>query len=303
MVQPLIDGDIFCYEIGSVGQYFHETETNEDGTPKLVIRSFDWVAETLDQRIKDICEAVGATTAPLVYLTGDERLWKMKRRVRPSLPEYAPNFRIAGAVSKEYKGGRKVDKPYHYNNIRAYLMVHYQAYVANGMEADDAMAIEQTKRYDPSHADDYSSAQTIICTRDKDLRQVPGWHYGWECGKQAEFGPHHYDSLGTIELDRSKKPPKIIGGGFAFFCSQLITGDVVDNIGGLPKRGPVAVVNILGGKETSSELLNAVVNEYKIVYPDAWKERLREQCNLLWMVRGYSEDGTLKMFNPKDIGE
>jgi len=293
-MQPLIDGDILCYEIGSVGQYISEE------TGQVEYRSWDWVASTLDQKIKDICEAVEASQKPIVYLTGDTLLWKMLGRLRGSLEPYSPNFRIAKAVSKDYKGGRKPEKPYHYNNIRAYLISEYEAFVANGCEADDEMAMEQTKRFDPSHLNDYSSAQTIICTRDKDLRQVPGWHYGWECGRQGEFGPTAYDKLGTIVIDRTKKPPKIVGGGFAFFCSQLITGDPVDNIGGLQGYGPAKVDGILGVCTTPEELLSSVRKEYELVYGEAWKTQLREQCDLLWMIRGRNEDGSLKYFNPKE---
>lgn len=285
-MQALIDGDCLVYEIGAVGQYIDEA------TGELVIRSFDWVSELLDARIEDICRAVGSSEKPILYLTGDEWLWKMKARVRPSLPPYKPNFRIAMATEKDYKGGRKVEKPYHYNNIRAYLLSKWDAFVAIGIEADDAMAMEQTKR----------GLSTIICTRDKDLRQVPGWHYGWECGKQGEFGPILYDGVGTIELVRGKSSTKIVGGGFAFFCSQLLTGDVVDNIPGLKGYGPVRVVDILGTATTKAEYLEAVRLAYVREHPEDWQSRLREQCNLLWMVRGYNEDGSLKFFDPrKDV--
>jgi hypothetical protein len=289
-MQPLIDGDILAYEIGSIAQFTDE-ETGE-----IIPRPWDWVVETIDNRINDICNAVGASRKPLIYLTGDTTLYNMKRRVRPSLPIYEPNFRIAMAVSKDYKGGRKLDKPLYYNSIRAYLVGCYNAFVAIGCEADDEMAIEQTRRFNinPELCD------TIICTRDKDLRQVPGWHYGWECGRQGEFGPTYYDELGTIILDRSKSQPKIVGGGFAFFCSQLLTGDIVDNIGGLKGYGPVKVYDALGTHQTTASLLDAVRSRYTELFGEAWKDNLREQANLLWMVRERDEEGKLIMFNPKD---
>jgi len=288
-MQPLIDADMICYEVGATAQYVNE-EMGE-----IIPRPWDWVEEAIDYKIKDICKAVGATEKPLLYLTGDPYLWNMKRRVRPSLPTYEPNFRIAMAVSKDYKGGRKVDKPLYYNSIRAYLIGCYNAFVAIGCEADDEMAMEQTRRN--SHPE---LCPSIICTRDKDLRQVPGWHYGWECGKQAEFGPIHYDRLGTIILDRSKSSPKIVGGGFKFFCSQLFTGDVVDTIGGLAGYGPVKVDGFLSSLTTTRELVDRVRQEYESVHGENWKEKLREQSNLLWMVRQRDGSGQLIMFNPKE---
>lgn len=282
-MQPLIDSDILVYEIAAMAQY-------EEGG-EIRLRPWDWVEETIDFRIRSICEAVEATQEPIIYLTGDEYLWKVKSRVRPSLPIYEPNFRIARAKLRAYKNTRKIEKPFYYNSIRAYLVVVYDAFVSRGCEADDEMSMEQTRRPE----------ETIICTRDKDLRQVPGWHYGWESGRQGEFGPKRYDQLGEIYLDRSKSSPKIIGGGFKFFCSQLFTGDPVDTVPGLPKYGPVSVADLLESVGTIPEALSVVRQEYERVYPDSWKEQLREQCDLLWMIRKRDEEGRLVMFNPKEF--
>lgn len=283
-MRPLLDADILAYEIGSVAQY-----TNEE-TGEIIPRPWEWVEETVDARIRDICKAVGASQKPVLFLTGDKYLCDMKRRVRPSLPAYEPNFRIEMATSRAYKSGRKEEKPLHYNNIRAYFVGVYDAFIAIGCEADDEMAIALTA--DPENS--------IICTRDKDLRQVPGWHYGWESGKQSEFGPRLYDRLGTIELDRSKSQPKVVGGGFKFFCAQLLTGDVVDTIPGLKGYGPVKVDSLLSACKSTQELLSVVRTEYTAAHPDNWREILREQTNLLWMVRKRNEDGSLTFFNPKE---
>lgn len=293
-MQPLLDADILAYEIGAIAQY------TDEGTGELIPRPWDWVAETIDNRINDICNAVGASRKPLLYLTGDRWLCDMKRRVRPSLPIYEPNFRIAMAVSRPYKSGRKEEKPLHYNNIRAYLVGVYDAYVAIGCEADDEMSIRQTISNDRGF-------DTIICTRDKDLRQVPGWHYGWESGKQGEFTPTFYDRLGTLQLHSTESPSKpgtfyhkIVGGGFKFFCSQLFTGDPVDTVPGLRGYGPVKVDKLLASASSTGECLDIVQREYSNVYGESWKSELREQCNLLWMIRERNEDGSLKFFNPKE---
>lgn len=282
-MQPLIDADILTYEVASVGQYI-----GEDG--EIHLRPWDWVEETLDWRIKAICEAVEATQEPILYLTVDERLHRMNTRSLRFSGDFHPNFRIERAKLRTYKGTRKSEKPLYYNSIRAYLLVSYNTVVSSGCEADDEMAMEQTLRPD----------STIICTRDKDLRQVPGNHYGWETGKQAEFGPRSYDQLGTLALDRSLSSPKLVGGGFKFFAGQLLTGDVVDNIEGLKGYGPVKVSDLIGDIGSIPELLSAVRTEYERVYPDSWRENLREQTDLLWMIRKRNEDGSLVMFNPKD---
>lgn len=285
-MQPLLDGDILVYEIAATAQYI-----NEDG--ETILRPWDWVSDAIDEKIEYICKLVEATTKPLIFLTGDERLHKLKARVRPSLPIYKPNFRIERAKLRPYKDTRTKEKPYYYNAIRAYLVGVYDAYVSIGMEADDELAIEQTRAM-------AEGRETIICTRDKDLRQVPGWHYGWECGKQLEFGPHYYDELGEIALNRSKSTSKIEGGGFLFFLSQLFTGDPVDTIPGLPRYGPVKVYGLLGDIKDTKTGLDVVRHHYSLVYPDDWKEQLREQCDLLWMIRHKDEDGNPIFFNPKE---
>lgn len=278
-MQPLIDGDILAYEFGFAGQ----VKDKESG--KLNILDWDFVSDYLSIRIRDICVQVGGDEPPIIYLTG-----------RPSdfKEGFTPNFREAIAVSKGYKDTRKADKPFHYNNIREYLKSTYDTRISNGYEADDAMCIEQYSRLG-------KEADTIICSRDKDLRQCPGWHYGWEVGKQPEFGPHFYDELGTIELIRKPSYTKIYGGGFRYFCSQLLTGDAVDNVGGLSGWGPIKAYELLSSVgHSQSENISAVVSCYKECYPEDWAVKLREQADLLWMVRELNEDGSLKFFNPKD---
>jgi len=283
-MQPLIDADVLRYEVGSVGEY------KENG--EKVYRDFDFVRETFDGKIKDICEAVGATQPPILYLTGDPLLNAKinKSRTREGLDPVAfiPNFRTAIAEGKAYKGTRKGDKPFHYNNLTAHILSAYRTIIANGCEADDLICIEQFGRLD--------GKDTIICTRDKDLRQCPGWHYGWECGKQPEFGPHEYDMLGTIELVKTKSGYKITGGGFAFFCAQLLTGDVVDNIGGLGGVGPVKAYELLKDCTTTDAYLRAVREAYKAKWGGAWRAVAQEQCDLLWMIRELNEDGSYKRF-------
>ena len=265
--------------MGSVGQ-------DKDGT----IRSFDFVKEIFDERVRIITEGAGCDTY-ILFLTADKQSTRMENRERKRIGEapiiLQPNFRDALAIGKAYKGTRKQDKPFHWINLTAYILSKEAVEVANGYEADDSIAMAHIKNPDT----------TVICTRDKDLRMVPGSHYGWECGKQPEFGPVEYDSVGNIELVRGASGNKIRGGGFAFFASQLLTGDVVDNIGGLKGIGPVAAYDILQNCTTEREYFNAVVSCYQKLLNTRWKELLTEQCALLWIVRERNEDGSLKHFN------
>lgn len=155
----------------------------------------------------------------------------------------------------------------------------YDWRIEEGLEADDLMAIEQTKRPD----------ETIICTRDKDLRQVPGWHYGWELGAQPQFGPLLVDPVGAIRLVRTTyatgSKSEIKGYGYLFFLSQCLTGDKVDTVPGLRGMGPVKAFEILEGTQSIQEGFNRVREAYRHVYGDDADKQLLEQGRLLWMVR------------------
>lgn len=281
-MKALIDADVLRYEIGAVGEY------NDPITGEHKIRDFELVKEMFHERVRQITEGARADSFTL-FLTADKRTWSIARRsgMVQIGPEFIPNFRDAVSTDRVYKGTRKQEKPFHWINLTAYLLTFDGIMVANGCEADDLIAI--THRLNPD--------ETIICTRDKDLRMVAGHHYGWECGKQAEFGPITYDSLGKIDLVRSKSGNKIKGGGFLFFTSQLLTGDVVDNIGGLRGFGPIKTYELLSHCTSEREAFNTVKRTYEGMVGDNWKELLTEQCHLLWIIRERNEDGSLKHFN------
>jgi len=259
---PQIDADVLRYEIGSIGDI--------DG-PK----SFDFVASVLDGRIEDICHAVNATGPPVLYLTGKG------------------NFRDAVAFTKPYKGNRdNKEKPFHFENLTVYMKNQYTVVVAEGMEADDLMSVEQMRSY-KEHGD---WSHTIICTRDKDLRMVPGFHYGWECGKQREFGPLLVkNDGGRVKYDRAKR--KITGVGDAFFWSQMLTGDPTDNIPGCPGIGPKKAYEILS-KDDPRTLWQKVYDTYRD--KGCSEDMILEQGQLLWMVRELNEDGSPVMWSLPD---
>ena len=277
----LQDADILVYEIASSGQFI-----NDEGV--LVIRDFEFVAELLDQKIKEICGECWSDEPPLLFLTNDTTLnktWNRQRKLEGLEPVvYKPNFRIDVAKAKPYKGTRKSEKPFHRDNIRAYMLNNYECVVANGMEADDMLAIYQTNA---------APNTTIICTRDKDLRMVEGMHYGWPCGKQPQYGPKRVDKLGEIELivnERIKpdgsiqRDSKIKGEGSKFFYSQLITGDSVDNIPGLPGGGPKLAFKLLESATSEGDMFTAVAQRYADKFGDDWRGQMLEQAYLLWMV-------------------
>lgn len=258
----LIDGDILRYEIGFAAETKWK-DVSDEPPP------FSVVEELLENRIGNIMAMTNSDECRL-FFTGKT------------------NFRTELAKTVPYKN-RPSRKPFHYKNIEAYLKAIYPYAEQEGLEADDLMAICQTSRLD--------YADTVICTRDKDLRQVEGYHFGWELGHQPMFPMQWVNSYGNINLERHKHGTQIKGTGYKFFCSQLLTGDVVDTVPGLGKCGPVKAFNLLSNTHLPEDCLNAVKTAYKAKYKDSWKEMLTEQGRLLYLIRELDKDGNPVMWS------
>jgi 5'-3' exonuclease len=275
-LKALIDGDILLYEIGFSCQGVDQ-ETGEQ-----VITTFDNVKERVDLIIERICRGAGADSFKL-YLTGKG------------------NFREEIAKKKGYKAQRKAEKPFHYANIKGYLIAQYQAEVCEGYEADDAVCIAQ-------YAALRAGESTIICSRDKDVKQAAGWHYSWECGLQPEWGPYWVEGFGELfpsyypeDHKLAGQMKKLLGTGDKWFLAQLLMGDSVDNIPGLSGWGPSKVFNLLENVTSYKEGINKVIRSYDDYYSrkeglglEKALEQLKEQAALVWMVRERNEDGSLK---------
>lgn len=192
-----------------------------------------------DSKVQNILDASGCTEKR-VYLT-----------------DSASNFRIKIATIKPYKGNRDDEcKPAYYGAIREHLVCRHGAEILYGYEADDAMAMGQ-------------SDDTVICSRDKDLDQVPGWHYSWECGKQKERKLY---SISETE-------------GLRLFYLQLITGDLGDNIPGLFRVGSVTAKKKLSACDTEQNMFNIVKGMYEDRFGSYWELFLTENARLLYLLR------------------
>ena len=234
-MHALIDCDLFCYEMGSA--------QNEDKSAPL---AWNLVRARVDARIEQILEATEAATWR-GYLTGKG------------------NFRDEVATILPYKGTRKrQDRPYWYSGVWNYLVNSRSAYVVRGMEADDALAIHHT-------GDSFS----VLCSRDKDLQQVPGWSYTWPSWKQEERAPHW-----ITEID-----------GLRNFYHQLLTGDRTDNILGLYNVGDrAACVRRLEEYKTELNMFQEVKHQYQLRFGTYWDMFMCENGRLLWMLRKEDDD-------------
>jgi len=267
----LVDADPLAYASGFVGQ---DNVLDEDGKKiDIEIRDFQNVATYIDNMVEQIMEACNTTVEPYMFLTGKT------------------NFRDEVATVKPYKGNRDSDKPYHLENARVYIRSRYNTYVSVGCEADDLLAISMT---------DYrrQDVPCILCTIDKDLLQVEGWHYKWETWNSGEVKPHLVDKFGLLTgkyidgvSEKTGKPThkfdkkSFKGEGFLWFMAQTLTGDGVDNIPGLEGCGEAKAYETLKDATSEEEALWLVASLYKEKYGETYKERLEEQARLVYMIR------------------
>jgi len=283
---PLGDADIIAYECAFGCQFYDEEDTEKEN---LIVLPFSYVRDKIDKRAYDLMDVLDTRLEPIMFLTGEG------------------NFREAIAKKKGYKANREgVAKPYHLANARAYIRARFNTAISRGCEADDLMCISQTK-YNRHYALGESKVQSVICTRDKDLRQCEGWHYGWENGNQPEYPLAWVDRLGTLTATYKegispktgnpfKRFDKLKGTGLKWLYTQILTGDDTDNIPGLPSFGNAKAFALLDKCESERELQVAVVEMYKQVYGRTWIAELYEQAHLVFMLCEQNEDGSLKWF-------
>ena len=216
----LLDADMICYRIGFACD-------NEDVSV---------ATSTMDKFVTDLIGTMGVINWEL-FLTGKG------------------NFRNDYAVTVPYKGNRaKLKKPVHLQALRDFLVDNWEASVAEGQEADDAIAIRATDLGDDA----------IIVSLDKDFDQVQGWHYNFV-----------KDDKYYITAEE----------GLLNFYMQFLTGDRIDNIVGVKGIGPVKANKLLTLAEGDEDQMFSICVEH-LGYDRAVENGrllyLRRQENEIW---------------------
>lgn len=140
--------------------------------------------------------------------------------------------RYSFAIQKPYQGQRTDDKkPRLLHIMRQWLSDRYPGTLHQFCEADDGMSSAQYAALASGHGN-----LSIIASKDKDLRMVPGWHMDWDTGRLVFVD----DPFGWVELqERTTASGQVVkqlkGFGTKWFWAQMLIGDQADNIQGLPK--------------------------------------------------------------------
>jgi len=128
------------------------------------------------------------------------------------------------------------------------MVKHFKAEVIEGMEADDALALNQTD-------------ETVIASIDKDLLMVAGKHYNFVKKEWTTVTPEE---------------------GIKWFYMQMLMGDKVDNIIGIRGIGIKKAEKILA---ESKDWDATVESRYEDEFGEGWYQRMVQNTQLLWMLQ------------------
>ena len=273
-MKALIDGDVIVYVCGFASDKTmytcpdgHQEQYKSNANAHCDAKGLDKTAITkavtpepvehclhsVKLFLKDIIKSVDGTSHK-IFLTGKG------------------NFR--DELYGDYKANRdRSVKPLHYDAIREYLINVWHADEVVGVEADDALGWAQYKEI-MSTKGSLEDSESCICTIDKDLNQIPGWHYNWK----ADGG------MGTMYMTTPEE-------SLLYFFTQWLVGDSADNIPGVPKVGYKTAQKILqplvSSNSTVKEYYDCILNQYRKHGKDAeWVNMIGD---LLWMQRNPSE--------------
>jgi 5'-3' exonuclease, N-terminal resolvase-like domain len=167
------------------------------------------------------------------------------------------NFRNSVATRATYKGNRSgAPVPTHFKAIRDHLVTRWGAVLSAGEEADDLIGIAAT-----------ANPGAVICSIDKDLMQLPGKHYNFVTKEEVVVTPKQ---------------------AVLNFYAQVLSGDPVDNVPGLPGIGPVKARKALEDAKSPLECWNICMDMYAETFNDLGLYAL-ETARLVYVRRKVNE--------------
>ena len=204
----------------------------------------------------------------------------LKREVKglmPSIEKFqvilsdARNFRkMLDNMEKPYKGNRG-PKPDACGIIRDYFRKYQKAWSSPYCEADDVCAMLHHKQHREG------TYNTLLVDIDKDSLNTPGWHMSPSIKRKGFITKEA--KVFFVESDDASYN----------FYKQLLTGDTVDNIPGVPGIGPKKADSILKGCRCANEMYAKVLDLYVEEYQElCYSEVIRviiQRGNLLHMRR------------------
>ena len=179
-MSALIDCDFIVYKDCAAA----ETEIDFGDDIILVASKFSEALRLVEEDLYKIAEDLGCFDDSILFFSD------------------SVNFRKT--IDPDYKGHRNRKKPCGYKRVINALKADYPVVIMRTLEADDALGIYATK--EQGH---------IICSPDKDMRQIPGDLYDF--------------SDGVVTITKEK--------GERWHYVQTLAGDQTDGYSGVPGFG------------------------------------------------------------------
>ena len=209
----LIDGDILLWKAANACQTSCNFGT--DAQPQWVYEADEEGAAAAVRRMVAAIKNRIEASKVLVCLSPTktkERSHSMYWR-HDILPSY-----------KAHRKGKEIHPLLLHGFLREYFEKHYPCQSEERLEADDLLGIHAT---DPS-----AETENIICSIDKDFKQIPGWFY---------------DTMkGTVTLTNEADDD------LEHFM-QMLCGDTVDNYKGCPGIGPKKATKMMADAQLGYE--------------------------------------------------
>jgi len=176
----LIDADYIVYKCCASA----ETEIDWGDDVIMVTSRFSEALKLVENELFSIAECLGCFDDSILFFSD------------------SVNFRKT--IDPDYKGHRNRKKPCGYKRVIAALKESYPVVILPSLEADDAMGIYATK--ENGH---------IICSPDKDMRQIPGDLFDMK--------------EGVVTIDKEEADQ--------WHLIQTLAGDQTDGYSGVPGIG------------------------------------------------------------------
>jgi 5'-3' exonuclease len=174
---------------------------------------------------------------------------------------FSPKKTFRNSITDDYKANRPPSPDWVVKwkkTIMDYCIEEYGFVIAEDHEADDVLSIMQ-------------GGEVIHCHIDKDLYQIPGYHYDYRKQSAENFNPEEYKKFVTPQ-DAMRN-----------FWKQVLVGDTSDNVKGAWKIGPVKAEKILSEVNVTDPFKLELLDWYDDAYKFVTKEAFKKQNGETWL--------------------
>jgi len=191
----------------------------------------------------------------------------------------------------EYKANRaQQERPAHLDAVREMLVTEYSASVVNDMEVDDMCGIRMTQEeWQYKELQDYRG-KVVCVSLDKDLLQVPGYHYSWEISGTTSTGTKWVKPAQEILVSPLD--------GLRRFYKQVVLGDQSDNIPGFDGKFRSSMPKFIQALVEPIDYMTEEIDMYQHcakLYLEAGNstDNMVRNAKLLYVMRKHDERWTI----------